>query len=230
MRTLLVDNDESFTHNLFHRLAEVNNREPEVVRHDDPSWRPGLLRDFDNVVLCPGPGTPHDRAGTAIDAEVCRQDRLPVLGVGLGHQTIALVHGGTVGRAPWPCHGRVSPVRHTGTGLLRQLPNPLEVVRYHALAVTGLSPALEPTAWATDDGVVMALRHRSLPLWGVQFPPRVLRHGHGPSTARGLPRTDGGIPEIPPRPAPVRRCPATAGTGSHRHRCGEGAEAAPGRR
>ncbi|MGW2893762.1 chorismate-binding protein [Streptomyces sp. NPDC001212] len=171
MRTLLVDNDESFTHNLFHRLAEVNNREPEVVRHDDPSWRPGLLRDFDNVVLCPGPGTPHDRAVTAIGAEVCRQDRLPVLGVGLGHQTIALVHGGTVGRAPWPCHGRVSPVRHTGTGLLRQLPNPLEAVRYHAFAVTGLSPVLEPTAWATDDGVVMALRHRSLPLWGVQFHP-----------------------------------------------------------
>ncbi|MEV4921015.1 chorismate-binding protein [Streptomyces tirandamycinicus] len=182
MRTLLVDDDGSFTHNLFHRLAEVNGREPEVVRGDAPSWRAGLLKRFDNVVLCAGPGSPHDPAGSGIRAELCTQGRLPVLGVGPGHHTIALVHGGSVSRAPWPCHGRMSPVRHTGAGLLRQLPTPLEVVRYHSLAVTGLSPVLEPIAWATDDGVVMALRHRDLPLWGVQFRPESV----GTETGRHL--------------------------------------------
>lgn len=163
MRTLLVDNYDSFTYNLFHRIAEVNGREPEVVRNDDPAWRPGLLKGFDNVLLSPGQGTPFETARSGICAEVTAHGRLPVLGVGLGHQAIALAHGGSVGRAPWPCHGRTSPVRHTGSGLFHGLPNPLEVVRYHSLAVTGLSPALEPAAWATDDGVVMALRHCALP-------------------------------------------------------------------
>ncbi|MEU3347222.1 chorismate-binding protein [Streptomyces sp. NPDC006700] len=206
MRTLLVDHDDSFTHNLFHRLSEMNGVEPQIVRFDDPSWRPGLLRGFDNVVLCPGPGTPHDRLGNAVSAEVCRQDRLPVLGVGLGHQAIALLHGGAVSRAPWPCHGRISPVRHTGAGLLRYLPNPLEVVRYHSFAVTGLSPALEPTAWATDDGVVMALRHRSLPLWGVQFHPE----SAGTDTGRQLLAAFG---ELTERHHASRRGPSLLTTG-----------------
>ncbi|MGA5822923.1 aminodeoxychorismate synthase component I [Kitasatospora sp. NPDC094028] len=171
MRTLLVDNYDSFTYNLFHYLAEVNGREPEVVRNDDPSFRPELLDAFDNVVLSPGPGTPHNPADFGHCAGIAREGRLPVLGVCLGHQGLALAHGATVGRAPEPRHGRTSDVRHTGTGLFHHLPNPLEVVRYHSLAVTSLSSALEPIAWATDDGVVMALRHHELPLWGVQFHP-----------------------------------------------------------
>ncbi|MEU6966922.1 aminodeoxychorismate synthase component I [Kitasatospora aureofaciens] len=171
MRTLLVDNYDSFTYNLFHYLAEVNGREPEVIRNDDPSWRSGLLDGFDAVVLSPGPGTPHNPADFGHCAEIAREGRLPVLGVCLGHQGLALAHGASVGRAPAPRHGRTSAVRHTGTGLFRRLPNPLEVVRYHSLAVTALAPGLEPIAWATDDGVVMALQHHELPLWGVQFHP-----------------------------------------------------------
>ncbi|MEU4210834.1 aminodeoxychorismate synthase component I [Streptomyces sp. NPDC026206] len=179
MRTLLVDNYDSFTYNLFHYLAEVNGEEPEVVRNDDPAWKPEVLDTFDNVVLSPGPGTPHRPADFGFCAQIAAEGRLPVLGVCLGHQGLALAHGAPVGRAPEPRHGRTSAVRHDGTGLFEGLPSPLEVVRYHSLAVTGDSPDLEPIAWA-EDGVVMALRHRELPLWGVQFHPESIgtRGGH----------------------------------------------------
>ncbi|WP_042174452.1 aminodeoxychorismate synthase component I [Streptomyces sp. NBRC 110035] len=179
MRTLLVDNYDSFTYNLFHYLSRVNGREPEVIRNDDPAWRPGLLGSFDNVVLSPGPGTPHRPADFGLCAGIAEEGRLPVLGVCLGHQGMALAHGASVGRAPEPHHGRVCAVRHNGTGLFEGLPQPLEVVRYHSLAVTDLPPELEATAWSAD-GVLMGLRHRTLPLWGVQFHPESIgtREGH----------------------------------------------------
>ncbi|MEU3351868.1 aminodeoxychorismate synthase component I [Streptomyces sp. NPDC037389] len=220
MRTLLVDNYDSFTYNLFHYLSEVNGEEPEVIHNDDPAWRPELLGAFDNVVLSPGPGTPHRPADFGFCAEIAAEGRIPVLGVCLGHQGMALAHGARVGRAPEPRHGRVSPVRHDGTGLFEGLPSPLDVVRYHSLAVTDLSPDLEPTAWSPD-GVVMALRHRTLPLWGVQFHPesistqgghRVLEnfrkltelHQRATNTPRAATRT----PRTAPAPAghaPTRR-------------------------
>uniref|UniRef100_UPI0011AFF604 anthranilate synthase component II n=1 Tax=Streptomyces sp. FM008 TaxID=1983802 RepID=UPI0011AFF604 len=180
MRTLLVDNYDSFTYNLFHYLSRANGREPEVIRNDDPAWRPGLLDAFDNVVLSPGPGTPHRPADFGLCARIAEEGRLPVLGVCLGHQGMALAHGARVGRAPEPRHGRTSAVRHDGTGLFEGLPQPLEVVRYHSLAVTELPPELEATAWS-EDGVLMALRHRTLPLWGVQFHPESIgtRDGRG---------------------------------------------------
>ncbi|WP_018680915.1 aminodeoxychorismate synthase component I [Actinokineospora enzanensis] len=170
MRTLLVDNYDSFTYNLFHYLAQVNGTEPEVIRNDDPAWRPEWLDGFDNVVLSPGPGTPHRPADFGLCARIVTEARLPVLGVCLGHQGLALAYGASVGRAPEPRHGRSSRVSHDGTGLFAGLPSPLEVVRYHSLAVTGLPTCLEPVAWASD-GVLMGLRHRELPLWGVQFHP-----------------------------------------------------------
>lgn len=171
MRTLLVDNYDSFTYNLFHYLAEVNGQEPVVIRNDDPDWHDGQLDAFDNVVLSPGPGTPHRPADFGLCARIAEEARLPVLGVCLGHQGIALAHGATVGRAPEPRHGRSSPVRHDGTGLFDGLPDPLQVVRYHSLAATEVSPALEVIARSADDDLVMAVRHRELPLWGVQFHP-----------------------------------------------------------
>ncbi|MFF8732606.1 aminodeoxychorismate synthase component I [Streptomyces sp. NPDC015171] len=171
MRTLLVDNYDSFTYNLFHYLAEVNGREPVVIRNDDPDWHDGLLDGFDNVVLSPGPGAPHRPADFGLCAQIAEEARLPVLGVCLGHQGIALAHGAAVGRAPEPRHGRSSLVRHDGTGLFEGLPDPLEVVRYHSLAATGIPPALEVIARSADDDLVMAVRHRELPLWGVQFHP-----------------------------------------------------------
>ncbi|MFI5934022.1 aminodeoxychorismate synthase component I [Actinoplanes sp. NPDC051494] len=170
MRTLLVDNYDSFTYNLFHYLAEVNGADPVVVRNDDPGFDPAVLDEFDNVVLSPGPGSPDRPADVGICTGIIASARLPVLGVCLGHQGIAHVHGGVVERAPEPRHGRTSPVSHDGTGLFAGLPAPLEVVRYHSLAVTSMPAELEVTAWAPD-GVAMALRHRTLPQWGVQFHP-----------------------------------------------------------
>ncbi|MFF4485257.1 aminodeoxychorismate synthase component I [Streptomyces sp. NPDC001544] len=170
MRTLLIDNYDSFTYNLFHQLTEVNGREPEVLRNDDPTWRAGLLAGFDNVVISPGPGTPHRAADLGISAELVRQSRLPLLGVCLGHQAIGLLHGASVHRAPEPRHGRTSAVLHSGTGLFTGVPSPMEVVRYHSLAVSALPPCLEATAWAPD-GVLMGLRHRTRPMWGIQFHP-----------------------------------------------------------
>ncbi|MGK5731067.1 aminodeoxychorismate synthase component I [Streptomyces sp. URMC 124] len=170
MRTLLVDNYDSFTYNLFHYLARVNGRPPEVVRNDDPDWHPGRLAEFDNVVLSPGPGTPLRDADFGICRAIAEHTDLPLLGVCLGHQGIGMLHGATVGRAPRPHHGRTSPVLHDGTGLFAGLPSPFEVVRYHSLAVTDLPGALKATA-RTPDGVLMGLEHRERPQWGVQFHP-----------------------------------------------------------
>ena len=170
MRTLLVDNYDSFTYNLFHYLAEVNGENPVVVTNDDPAFRLEQLDEFDNVVLSPGPGSPDRPGDFGHCADILAAGGIPVLGVCLGHQGIAFAHGGTVRRAPEPRHGRMSAIQHDGTGLFAGLPSPLEVVRYHSLAVTELPAELEATAF-TADGVVMALRHRSLPQWGVQFHP-----------------------------------------------------------
>ncbi|MGY0236486.1 aminodeoxychorismate synthase component I [Longispora urticae] len=179
MRTLLVDNHDSFTYNLFHYLAEVNGREPEVVRNDDPHWRPERLREFDNVVVSPGPGTPRRATDLGLSRALVEHCDIPLLGVCLGHQAIAHLAGGCVDRAPEPRHGRVSEVLHDGTGLFADLPNPFEAVRYHSLAVTDLPATLAATAH-THDGVLMGLRHRVRPQWGVQFHPESIctEHGH----------------------------------------------------
>ncbi|MEV6727476.1 aminodeoxychorismate synthase component I [Streptomyces sp. NPDC051364] len=178
MRTLLVDNYDSFTYNLFHYLTEVNGQEPEVVRNDDPHWKMTELGAFDNVVVSPGPGTPRRAADFGICAEIVERSPLPLLGVCLGHQGIGHVHGATVARAPEPRHGRASPVLHDGTGLFAGLPSPMEVVRYHSLAVTDLPAELEATAW-TPDGILMGLRHRTRPMWGVQFHPESICSKYG---------------------------------------------------
>ncbi|MFC7328708.1 aminodeoxychorismate synthase component I [Marinactinospora rubrisoli] len=179
VRTLLVDNYDSFTHNLAHYLAEVNGLPPVVVRNDEPGWHPGRLAGFDNVVLSPGPGTPERAADVGICRDLAAECPLPLLGVCLGHQAIALAGGATVARAPEQRHGRVSWIHHGGTDLFAGLPDPLDVVRYHSLAVgPDLPPPLEATAWDAD-GVVMALRHRDRPMWGVQFHPESIRTTHG---------------------------------------------------
>nr|WSX49120.1 aminodeoxychorismate synthase component I [Streptomyces sp. NBC_00974] len=179
MRTLLIDNYDSFTFNLHHYLARVNGTEPVVIRNDDPRWDPAMLAEFDNVVLSPGPGHPGRSADFGICREVIERGDLPTLGICLGHQGLALAHGGTVSRAPEPRHGRTSTVRHTGAGLFRGLPASFDVVRYHSLVVTDLPQDMEAVAW-TQDGILMGHRHRSRPQWGVQFHPESIltQYGH----------------------------------------------------
>ncbi|WGP04860.1 aminodeoxychorismate synthase component I [Bacillus subtilis] len=170
VRTLLIDNADSFTLNLFHLLAEVNGCAPTLVPNDWAEFELSVLDEFDNVVISPGPGSPERPADFGICSEVIEHSPIPVLGVCLGHQGIAYVHGGTVAHAPEPRHGRVSQISHTGTELFAGIPSPLSAVRYHSLAVADVASCLESTAWS-DDGVIQALRHQTKPQWGVQFHP-----------------------------------------------------------
>ncbi|MEU4483815.1 aminodeoxychorismate synthase component I [Streptomyces purpurascens] len=180
MKTLLIDNYDSYTYNLFQLIAEVNGEEPVVVRNDAPVDGIPDLREFDNLVVSPGPGHPGDARDFGIGTRLLATSPLPVLGVCLGHQGIALGERGLVGPAPEPRHGHLSTVRHDERDLFQGLPQHFTAVRYHSLAVREpLPPALEATAWA-EDGVLMGLRHRSRPLWGVQFHPEsvLTEYGH----------------------------------------------------
>ncbi|GAA3864681.1 aminodeoxychorismate synthase component I [Saccharothrix violaceirubra] len=177
MRTLIVDNHDSFTFNLFQYLAEVNGREPVVVANDDPRFRLSDLRRFDNVVISPGPGRPQRAADVGLGRSVIEHADLPLLGVCLGHQALCLAHGAPVDLVP-PRHGVVDTVTHTGVDLFAGLPSPLSVVRYHSLAVTSLPSTLEAVAWSAD-GVLMGVRDRTRPAWGVQFHPESVGTEHG---------------------------------------------------
>ncbi|WP_406219260.1 aminodeoxychorismate synthase component I [Streptomyces canus] len=182
MKTLLIDNYDSYTYNLFQLIAEVNGEEPVVVLNDAVGALADLgayLAGFDNVVVSPGPGHPAEPRDFGLSTAVLAESPIPVLGVCLGHQGIALGEGGRVGPAPEPRHGHLSTVRHDGRDLFRGLPQEFTAVRYHSLAVSEPLPqALEATAWA-EDGVLMGLRHRSRPLWGVQFHPESVLTDYG---------------------------------------------------
>ena len=178
MRTLLIDNYDSFTYNLFQLLAEVNGVEPIVVRNDAASW-PELERlDFDNVVISPGPGRPDRARDFGVCAAAIRSCERPLLGVCLGLQGVGWVEGGRVERAPEPMHGRVVPVEHDGSPLFAGIPSPFQATRYHSLALAAPLPsALRQTA--SSAGVPMAFEHRTRPQWGVQFHPESIATEHG---------------------------------------------------
>lgn len=179
MRWLLLDNYDSFTFNLFQLIADLNGSPPIVARNDALSWDDFCALDVDAVVVSPGPGHPDRERDFGICRRVIAEARVPVLGVCLGHQGIGSVFGARVVQAAEPVHGRVSAVYHTGTDILEGLPQGFGAVRYHSLIVTRPLPdALEEIAW-TADGIVMGLRHRSLPRWGVQFHPESICTEHG---------------------------------------------------
>ena len=175
-RVLVVDNYDSFVFNLVQYLGQLG-AECVVRRNDEP----GALdvRGVDGVLLSPGPGTPED-AGVSVElVGRCEDEGVPLLGVCLGHQAIAVAHGATVGRAPELLHGRTSEVVHDGAGVLADLPTPFTATRYHSLAVdeATLPGEIEVTG-RTGSGVVMALRHRDKAVEGVQFHPEsVLTQG-----------------------------------------------------
>jgi anthranilate synthase component 2 len=175
---LLLDNYDSFTYNLFHYLGELG-AEVVVRRNDALGVDAALALRPEAIVISPGPCDP-DRAGISVDlvrgaARVC-----PILGVCLGHQAIAQAFGGRIVRAPQVMHGKLSAIEHTGDGLFRDLPSPFSATRYHSLVAepSSLPPCLEVTARAAD-GVIMAVRHRALPIHGVQFHPESIETQHG---------------------------------------------------
>jgi para-aminobenzoate synthetase component 2 len=179
MRVLVVDNYDSFVYNLVQYLAQLGT-ECVVLRNDAPELAgPAVLDDVDAVLLSPGPSTP-ERAGASIDvARWCAEEERPLLGVCLGHQAIGVAWGATVDRAPELLHGKTSQVHHKGAGVLAGLPDPFTATRYHSLTVLPETiPADFEVTGETESGVVMAMRHRELPIEGVQFHPEsVLTEG-----------------------------------------------------
>jgi anthranilate synthase component II len=175
---LLIDNYDSFTFNLVHFLGDVGGR-CEVRRNDALTVEQALARQPEAIVLSPGPCTPNE-AGICLDLIAAAAGRIPILGVCLGHQAIGQAFGGQVVRAPVPMHGKTSAISHAGTDILDGVPSPFTATRYHSLIVDrpSLPDCLLPTAW-TDDGLIMALRHRTLPVFGVQFHPESIASQSG---------------------------------------------------
>ena len=176
---VLIDNYDSFTFNLVHFLGDLGAR-CEVWRNDKLTVEQAMARTPEAIVLSPGPCTPNE-AGICLDLIAAAAGKIPLLGVCLGHQAIGQAFGGKVVRGPVPMHGKQSRISHTGTDIFEGMPAGFLATRYHSLVVErdSLPAVLVPTAW-TEDGLIMGMRHRALPLFGVQFHPEsiVTEHGH----------------------------------------------------
>ncbi|MDH3428047.1 MAG: aminodeoxychorismate/anthranilate synthase component II [Gemmatimonadota bacterium] len=218
---LLIDNYDSFVHNLARFLTELGE-ETHVIRNDSVSVETALGLGCEIAVLSPGPGRP---TGAGISTEFVRRapSTLPILGVCLGHQCVAEAFGGSTVPAPVPVHGKLAAVRHDGNDLFTGIPSPFLATRYHSLVVLreSLADPLRPLAW-TDDDILMAFRHSDRPIWGVQFHPEALltQHGHAllgnflalgrgeqpVGTAADLPGSELAVQHIvPAEPDPSRR-------------------------
>ena len=179
MKILLIDNYDSFTYNLVHYMGEMG-AEVVVRRNDSLSVDEAIRINALGIVLSPGPCDP-DRAGICLDLIKAAAGKVPLLGVCLGHQAIGQAFGGKVVRAPHPMHGKTSQVTHDGRDLFAGIPSPFTATRYHSLVVERASfpAALEISAESADDHLVMALRHRQHPIFGVQFHPESIASEHG---------------------------------------------------
>ncbi len=176
---LLIDNYDSFTFNLVHFLGEMGGI-CDVRRNDSLSVAEAMASHPEAIVLSPGPCSPNE-AGICLDLIAAAAGSVPILGVCLGHQAIGQAFGGEVIRAPTPMHGKTSAIAHTGGDVFAGLPSPFRATRYHSLTVRpeSMPDALEATAHADDGAVIMGLRHRLLPIFGVQFHPESIASEHG---------------------------------------------------
>ena len=179
---LVLDNYDSFTYNIVQYAGELG-AEPMVVRNDVLTPEQALALGPEAIVISPGPGTPAE-SGISVPLIRAAAGRVPVLGVCLGHQAIGEAFGGAVVRADRLMHGKTTMVVHTGHPLFAEIPSPVEVMRYHSLVVSprGLPPELEIVAWSADRAEgqeIMALAHRTLPMYGVQFHPESVATSHG---------------------------------------------------
>jgi anthranilate synthase component 2/para-aminobenzoate synthetase component 2 len=175
---LLIDNYDSFVHNLARHIGMLG-RERKVVRNDAITLHDIAIDPPEAIILSPGPCTPHE-AGICNDVIQKFGNRIPILGVCLGHQCIGEVYGAQVIRAPEPVHGRASMVEHHADGLFMGLPNPLRAGRYHSLVIhIPAKVPLEITAQTEDDRIVMAVRHKTHPVYGIQFHPESCLTDHG---------------------------------------------------
>ncbi|MEZ5276658.1 MAG: aminodeoxychorismate/anthranilate synthase component II [Opitutaceae bacterium] len=182
---LVIDNFDSFTFNLVQYFGQIGVRQ-HVVRNDAISPEEAVALDPDRVLISPGPCSPNE-AGNSLAMVEAFAGRKPVFGVCLGHQCLGQYFGGKVVRAGRLMHGKTSPIHHRGTDLFRDVPSPFNATRYHSLLVEreSLPDCLEITA-ETEEGEIMGLRHRELPLWGVQFHPESIATEHGMTLLRNF--------------------------------------------
>ncbi len=190
MKVLFIDNFDSFTYNVVHLLASVGI-EQDVMLNDDARVEPALLEQYDALVVGPGPGNPGQTPRVVELIRAAAKREMPVFGVCLGLQAIAQAFGGEVVHAPAPMHGKTSAIIHGGTGLFEGLPTPFTATRYHSLCVdpATLPDELEVCA-RSSDGVVQAVKHRTLPVSGVQFHPESVLSEHGDRIVRNALRID----------------------------------------
>ena len=185
MRVLLIDNYDSFTWNLVHLIGGLG-AEVDVWRNDALTVEAALAGDHDAIVLSPGPCTPNE-AGICLDLIREGAGKKPIFGVCLGLQAMGQAFGGQVVRAPLPMHGKVSAIRHKARGLFRGINGPLQATRYHSLVVERAScPDVFEIEAESDDGLIMALSHRELPVHGVQFHPESIASEHGATILRNF--------------------------------------------
>lgn len=179
MKTLLINNYDSFTYNIYQIIAEVNGQEPDVINNDAILCSDFIEQQYDNIILSPGPGHPNNKRDFGIGNQILQACQLPILGICLGHQGICCAFGGQVIPAPIPMHGQISLVHHNDDVLFANIPKAFHVVRYHSfVADKNLPSALLATAW-TSEGLIMAMRHNSRPIWGVQFHPESICTEYG---------------------------------------------------
>ena len=178
-RVLVIDSYDSFVYNLVQYLGELG-ADPVVVRNDELTVAEAVATAPDAVLVSPGPGRPEDAGIICAAIETFGRSGVPVLGVCLGHQAVGHVFGATIERAPVLMHGKTSPVEHRGVGVFAGLPSPLTATRYHSLVIApdSVPDCLEVTA-TTDDEMVMGVKHRSMPIEGVQFHPESILTGAG---------------------------------------------------
>jgi anthranilate synthase/aminodeoxychorismate synthase-like glutamine amidotransferase len=183
---LVIDNYDSFTYNLVQYLGELGTQ-PFVRRNNEITLDEVASLKPERIVISPGPGRP-EQAGITLDVIKRFGPTVPVLGVCLGHQAIGMAFGGLVVRANAPMHGKTSAITHDGQGVFAGIASPLTVARYHSLVVQkdGLPKELEVTAQTEDDGTIMALRHRTFPIYGVQFHPESIMTREGQHLLRNF--------------------------------------------
>jgi anthranilate synthase/aminodeoxychorismate synthase-like glutamine amidotransferase len=186
---LVIDNYDSFTYNLVQYLGELG-ADVRVIRNDQMTVDAVRSVNADRIVISPGPGRPED-AGVTMAVIRCLGERVPILGVCLGHQAIGAAYGGTVVRAASPMHGKTSTIDHDGRGVFAGIGGPFPASRYHSLVVSAsdLPADLEVSARTAEEGIIMGLRHRRFPVHGVQFHPESILTGEGRTILRNFLRT-----------------------------------------
>jgi len=185
MKTLIVDNYDSFTYNLFQQVAKISGQEPIVVKNDQISFEEVRTINPDNIIISPGPGRPERAKDFGICKAIILKANKPILGVCLGHQGIAHIFGADIIHAPEPYHGRLSAVIHQQENLFKNIPQSFKVVRYHSLIISNPPDCLKVTA-QTKDGLIMGFEHKEKPYWGIQFHPESIATEHGDDIIRNF--------------------------------------------